>query len=719
MDSFKKALKIAISKQAAGIRHRSNSRPELILSVGEFKAISSLDIANDSDIQNAIDQFLGSASEDAMGICEGELNIVSFGEIKLLAQTRLSPVIYAIFPGDFQDQLISHFKYAITVQDDHSSPEENEISDPSPYDKAGKFSFKGGIDLPDFGGLEKKDNDLETQQESDAIDFERIKGLSMPAIDSPVFEQNLSENSYEAEGIENESDLDYDSTPSDFDSNLDNTTAIIPGAKSIDFIISEQIADKSSETDDTNEDGVDTDQIDPMPANFSILSQPVNNDAADLSSASPSSEQDEPNIGVASHSSFLREIDEDTKITDVENDISVLAIAGNQQIIKKSNLPEESTSDFLSSSPNIIVDEATAITSIVRSLIEYKASDLYLTTGRKIFFRIDSSLHELETDVITQDHIDNLFSAILTPDLEQEFKQKKSIRFTFEIKSFGRFRVSMFKDINGTNIVLRHIPLIIPTIKDIRAPDILGSLAKTANGLFLVTGPFSSGKSTTIAAMIDHVNKLYMKHIITLEDPIELRIPGKRSIIHQKQISCDVNSLAEGISSSLEQNPDIIVISDLNNKEATELAIEAAITGHLVIAVVRAKSITAAFDRILGFFDQSRLGMIHEQLGSNLCAVVHQNLLKKKEGGSIAVFESLNIDQSVRRLIAEGNHHLIESHIKAQKEPGQKPFKETIIELIQNNVISPSEALRHVTDKANFIRELQKSGYHYDFEDVS
>lgn len=744
MDSFKKALKIAISKRVAGIRQSSDSQPELILSPDEYKPIASLDIATSETIITTIDQFLNIDTKeinDDASIYEGELNIVDFGEIKLLAQKSAIPTLYAIFPGELQDQLINHFKYTLSMQSLEQASEAGQSLENNIDKTSGNFSFKGGIDLPSFNPQINQIDEENNQQDEKDLNFDKIPGISIPELGSPSLDQNKEEihlnfsnktdSNKEKEPTqkqpENSADFFDLSSSNNDDKHDENKTTIIPDSDSFNSfsLISSSDQDNTNITKDEGsldeqvsmESDVEKKSSDYQPLDF-------------LSSNNPSKKHDQSlNIDMHTPASDENSInfDEDTKITDVENDVISLAEsdpaeAENNNAISNDqyNFKQEYEKSRLEdTNSNIIVSDSAPITSIIRSLLDYNASDLYLSAGSKIFFRIDTRIHEIETDIISDNQILELLSEILTPYLKQEFDRKKSTRFTFEINSIGRFRINVFKGANGTNVILRHIPLIIPTLRDIKAPEIMGALAKLSNGLFLVTGSSSSGKTTTLASMVDHINKLYAKHIITLEEPIEFRFEARKSIIHQKQIPTDVDSLPDGISSSLGQNPDIIVIHDLNDKASIELALEAALTGHIIVAGVRAKSITAAFDRLLGFFDQSKLGSIHEQLAGALCAVVHQNLLRKKEGGSLTVFESLVIDQSAKRLISEGNHHLIDSHIQAQKDHGEKPIKEMLIDLIQDNIISPSEALRHITDKANFIRELQKHGYDYDFEDVS
>ena len=324
---------------------------------------------------------------------------------------------------------------------------------------------------------------------------------------------------------------------------------------------------------------------------------------------------------------------------------------------------------------------------------EQNASDLHVTVGVPPVYRINGKLIQYGEASITPDMVNRMVREILPQPKAGEFDEKGEMDFNYMLEDYCRFRVNAYHQQNAGAIAARLIPNSIPTIESLNMPNVLYALAEKTQGLILVTGPTGSGKSTTLAAMINYINENKAKHIITLEDPVEYVHHHKKSIINQREIGTDTASFASGLRASLRQDPDIILVGEMRDLETISTAITAAETGHLVLATLHTSSAPLTIDRIIDVFPPHQQRQIRFQLANVLQGIISQRLFVKKNGkGRIAATEVLVGAPAVTNLIRNEKVHQIPSVMQTSRALGMHTLESCIQELVSKGQISFEEA---------------------------
>ena len=329
-------------------------------------------------------------------------------------------------------------------------------------------------------------------------------------------------------------------------------------------------------------------------------------------------------------------------------------------------------------------------------------SDLHLAVGSPPIIRIDGELERSRHRPLKQSDFFNLVRPITPPDLWERFATTGDVDFAYQMGQDARFRVNLFTQERGMAAVFRLIPWRIPTVEELGLPSAVAALASSERGLVLVTGPTGSGKSTTLAALLDRVNKRLSHHIITIEDPIEFVHTNQKSIFTQREIGRDVPSFAEGVKAAIREDPDCLLVGEMRDLETIRMALSAAETGLLVFATLHTNSAAKAIDRIIDAFPSNEQEQVRIVLAESLRAVVAQQLLRKKEKGRVAAYEILLGSTALSNSIREGKTNLINNQIQTGKSKGMISMDQSLVELVRGEVVEPSEALERALDKESF-----------------
>ncbi len=356
---------------------------------------------------------------------------------------------------------------------------------------------------------------------------------------------------------------------------------------------------------------------------------------------------------------------------------------------------------------------------LLHACVTQGASDIHLTTGRPPVLRIDSHLRSLETKVLEPEDTAALMRSITPEKNQQELSEEGGTDFGFAFGDQGRFRVSIFRQKGNIALVLRLIPSKILTFEEIGLPKICQALCRRPRGMFLVTGPTGSGKTTTLATMIAYINEKLDRHIITIEEPIEYYHSHKKSIINQRAVGVDVPSFAEALRRVLRMDPDVILVGELRDLETIESAVRAAETGHLVFSTVHTTSAAGTITRLIDVFPVTQQEQIRIQLSSNLIAVLSQQLCPLAAGkGRTAAYEFMVVTPAIANLIRENKTYRIDSSIQTGKKLGMQLLDEHLWRLYDTGKISLEEMLDKgrqpgaLQDKATAKIESLRGGKH-------
>lgn len=325
------------------------------------------------------------------------------------------------------------------------------------------------------------------------------------------------------------------------------------------------------------------------------------------------------------------------------------------------------------------------ITNLLTLAINCKASDLHLSVGLSPRIRVDGLIRQLDLPVVSEEGLLEALQLMLpTNDLRHGSKEQDAV---FELAGKARLRVHVFNQYHGLAVAIRILPLEVPTFVQLQLPAVLQDFANLRQGLVLVTGSSGSGKSSSLAAMIDYINSSSCKHVITLEDPIEFVHRSKRSIINQRQIGLHTSGFEVALRSALREDPDVIVIGELRDLESIRLAISAAETGHLVLATLHSNSASKALHRLIDVFPLSERSMLRQVLSESLQAIVSQRLLPAKEGGRIPAFEVMTCTPAIRHLIREDKTPQLYSLIQTGQASGMKTMEQSLAYLKAAGII--------------------------------
>ncbi len=349
------------------------------------------------------------------------------------------------------------------------------------------------------------------------------------------------------------------------------------------------------------------------------------------------------------------------------------------------------------------------IDAFFRLMGEHKASDLHLVAGSQPIMRIRGDMERVKYDVLDNDTLRSMLYEIAPEEKIKVFEETGDLDLAYEVPGLGRYRANYFMQKNGIGAVFREIPHNILTIEQLGLPPILRKLAQLPKGLVLVTGPTGSGKSTTLAAIIDSANRNRRDHIITIEDPIEFVHESKGCIVNHREVGTHTESFSVALRGALRQDPDIIMVGEMRDLETISLALEAASTGHLVFGTLHTQSASKTIDRVVDVFPATQQNKIRVTLSETLKAVIAQSLFKRIDvKGRIAALEILICTYAITNLIREGKTYQIPSLMQAGKQHGMQILDDAILELLDKRMISAEEAYINCIDKQKFAKFLKR-----------
>ncbi len=334
------------------------------------------------------------------------------------------------------------------------------------------------------------------------------------------------------------------------------------------------------------------------------------------------------------------------------------------------------------------------ITQLLAFTIQNEASDLHLSPKNQPIIRAHGDMKRIKTDVLESDDIRTMLYSVMTEDQRAEFERDMELDFAISFGEKARFRVNIFTTRTGTAAVFRSIPSLIPTMDELELPPIMRRFSELEKGVVLVVGPTGSGKSTTLASMINHINETSARHIVTIEDPVEFFHTSKKSLVNHREIGPDTKTFARALKSSLREDPDVILVGEMRDYETISLALTAAETGHLVFATLHASSAAKTVDRIIDVFPTGDKEMVRAMLAGSLQGVVAQTLLKRTTGGRVAAHEILVGTNAVRNLIRENQVAQLYSMIQTGSRYGMITMEDSVDALLEQGVIDKREARR-------------------------
>jgi len=346
------------------------------------------------------------------------------------------------------------------------------------------------------------------------------------------------------------------------------------------------------------------------------------------------------------------------------------------------------------------------IKKLLQSVVSYGASDLHLVSRSEPQIRIDGSLKAVNLPVLTGEDIEEMTYALLTEKQKKSFEEHLELDFALFLPGIGRFRANYYRTLGDIAAAFRIIPTEIPSLDSLSAPHIYKELIKREKGLILVTGPTGSGKSTTLAAMLNEINLTEHKHIVTVEDPVEFIHQNKNSVFSHRETGTDTKSFASALKYAMRQDPDIILIGEMRDKETIEAALSAAETGHLVFGTLHTNSAPGTINRIIDVFSGDEQAQIRTMISTSLVAVVSQVLLPKVGGGRVAVPEIMTTNHAIANLIREDKVHQLYSQMQlGQAQSGMQTQTQVLVKLLQQKTILKEYALQY----SNKPDELKKN----------
>lgn len=349
------------------------------------------------------------------------------------------------------------------------------------------------------------------------------------------------------------------------------------------------------------------------------------------------------------------------------------------------------------------------LAQLLKALIDQKGSDLHITSHSPPRLRINGLLLPLELPALSQEQTLRLCYSVLTEEQKKEFESTHELDLSFGIKNLCRFRANIFLQRGSLGGVFRVIPTQIPSFEALGLPAIATQLCHLPRGLVLVTGPTGSGKSTTLAAMIDYINTQFQKHIVTIEDPIEFTHENKNSIVNQRQLGSDTTSFAKALKSCLRQDPDVVLVGELRDLETISLALTTAETGHLVFGTLHTNSCLASINRIIDVFPSHQQAQVRTQLSFSLAGVLSQLLLPTLEGKRVACIETMLPNTAIRNMIRESKTHQIYSAMQiGQEDSHMRTMNQALVDLILARKIHEATALGFSSDPGELADLLQK-----------
>jgi twitching motility protein PilT len=332
------------------------------------------------------------------------------------------------------------------------------------------------------------------------------------------------------------------------------------------------------------------------------------------------------------------------------------------------------------------------ITQLLTFGVEQNASDCHLSSGEPPMLRVNGDLRKLDLPALSKEEAHALVYDIMNDNQRKTFEESLECDFSFELGGLARFRVNVFMQRKGEAAVFRTIPTKILTLEELGMPSILKQLCDKEKGLILVTGPTGSGKSTTLAAMIDYLNNTFEGHILTIEDPVEFVHASKKCLVNQRELGPHTHSFANALRSALREDPDAILVGEMRDLETIQLALTAAETGHIVFGTLHTSSAPKTVDRVIDVFPPNQQSQIRAQFAESLEAVITQTLLKKKTGGRIPALEIMTGTTAVRNLIREGKIHQIPGTMQVSQKDGMQTMDMALQNLVTRDLVTKEEA---------------------------
>lgn len=351
------------------------------------------------------------------------------------------------------------------------------------------------------------------------------------------------------------------------------------------------------------------------------------------------------------------------------------------------------------------------IDKLLQYTFENKASDLHVSSGEKPMLRVDGLMSYIEAEsVIGADTLSAYLKEIAPERNWKQFEEEKDTDFGYQLDGIARFRVNYFSDRNGPGAVFRVIPSIVPEAKDLGLSSAILDLCSLKKGLVLVTGPTGSGKSTTLAAMINHINQNREDHVITIEDPIEFVYKNNKCLINQREVGVHTGSFKRALRAALREDPDIVLVGEMRDLETVEIAIETAETGHLVFGTLHTTTAASTVNRIVDQFPADRQSQIRTMLAESLKAVIAQTLCRKVQGGRVAAQEILIANHAVASNIREGKIHAIVNAMQVGKQQGMQMLNDALLNLVEEGQVDAQEAFLRSIDRNDMKHKLESIG---------
>jgi twitching motility protein PilT len=346
---------------------------------------------------------------------------------------------------------------------------------------------------------------------------------------------------------------------------------------------------------------------------------------------------------------------------------------------------------------------------LLEEMVAKKASDLHITAGVPPEFRVDGAITPSEHDVLTPETTAQLAYSMLSDEQRKRFETTRELDLSFGIKGLSRFRANVFLQRGVVSVAIRQIPFEILALERLGLPPVVKEFTTRQKGLILVTGPTGSGKSTTLAAMLDSINATRRSHIITIEDPIEYIHHHKKSIVNQREVGADTTSFPSALKYVLRQDPDVILVGEMRDLETIETALTIADTAHLVLATLHTNSTYEAVSRIVDVFPPEQQRHVHSQLAFTLIGVITQQLIPRSHGtGRAMCAEVLVCTPAIKAVIREGKTHQIYSLMQAGQKYGMQTMNQALFQAVLDNILTPDDALERCTDRPELEGMLRK-----------
>ncbi|MDB5805237.1 MAG: pilus retraction protein PilT [Betaproteobacteria bacterium] len=343
------------------------------------------------------------------------------------------------------------------------------------------------------------------------------------------------------------------------------------------------------------------------------------------------------------------------------------------------------------------------ISELLAFVVKNKASDLHLSAGLPPMIRVHGDVRRINLPAMDHSEVHGMIYDIMNDSQRKHYEENLECDFSFAIPNLARFRVNAFVQNRGAGAVMRTIPSKILSLEELGAPKSFGDIANQPRGIVLVTGPTGSGKSTTLAAMVNHINEEEYGHILTVEDPIEFVHESKKCLINQREVGPHTLSFNNALRSALREDPDVILVGEMRDLETIRLALSAAETGHLVFGTLHTSSAAKTIDRIVDVFPAAEKEMVRSMLSESIRAVISQTLLKTKDGsGRVAAHEIMIGTPAIRNLIRENKIAQMYSSIQTGQQYGMQTLDQNLTDLVKRNIVSPSEARNKAANKDNF-----------------